>query len=267
MNIYLQELRAHYKSFLIWAATMIFLVAAGMMKYSAFAKTGESVNDLFKTLPPELMTVMGITPGMDLSSVGVFYSIFFLYFILLMSVHSCLLGASIIAKEERDKTADFLLVKPIRRSRAISAKILAALTFVVLYNIVTFVASALFVAQSNTTGHDLTGQIFNVTSVLLIVQVLFLCIGFILGAWARSAARAAGIATVIILGTFLLKVLIDLESDLNWMQILTPFKYFNAADIMFNSELDFFYVVLSLAVSAVSVVGTYWFFQKRDLHS
>ena len=81
MNIYLRELKAHYRSFLVWSATMIFLVAAGMMKYSAFAKTGESVNALFKTMPAALMEVMGIEAGLDLSSVGVFYSIFFLYFL------------------------------------------------------------------------------------------------------------------------------------------------------------------------------------------
>jgi ABC-2 type transport system permease protein len=267
MNIYWRELRAGYKSFLIWSATMVFLVAGGMLKYSAFAKTGESVNELFKSLPVELMQVMGIEAGFDLSSIGVFYSIFFLYFLLLMSVHSCLLGASIIAKEERDKTADFLLVKPIRRRRAVTAKILAALTMVVLYNLVTFAASALFVDQFNTTGAALTGQIFTLTSVLLIVQVLFLCIGLLLGAWARNAARAAGLATAIILGTFILKVLIDLQSDLSWLKFLTPFSYFKSTEIMFDHQINVAYIVLSLAVSVVTVAGTYFFFQKRDLRT
>ncbi|HBP38618.1 MAG TPA: ABC transporter [Clostridiales bacterium] len=265
MNLFWHEIKANFRSFLIWSASMVFLVAAGMMKYSAFAKTGETVNDLFKTMPAELMTIMGIEAGFDLSSIAVFFSIFFLYFLLLMIVHSCLLGVSIIAKEERDKTADFLLVKPIRRSKAVTAKILAALTLVVLYNIVTFAASALFVGQANTTGESLTGKIFAVTSVLLIIQVLFLGIGLLLGAWANSAARAAGLATAIILGTFLLKVLIDLQDSLDWLDFLTPFRYFNSADIMFRNQVSVGYVVLSLAVTAVSVAGTYLFFQRRDL--
>jgi ABC-2 type transport system permease protein len=267
MNIYARELKAHYKSFLIWAASMVFLIAAGMMKYAAFAKTGASINELFKSLPVELMKAMGIDPGMDLSSVSVFYSIFFLYFLLLMTVHSCLLGASIIAKEERDKTADFLLVKPIRRSRVITAKIMAALTQVVLYNLVTFAASVAFVEQANTTGHALTGPIFAVTSMLLIIQVLFLGIGLLLGAWARSAARASGIATAIILGTFLLKVLIELENDLDFLEFLTPFSYFKSAEIMFDHTIRVGYIVLSLAVTAVTVAGTYFFFGRRDLRS
>lgn len=265
MNIYWRELKAHFKSFLVWSGCMILLIAGGMMKYSAFAKTGESVNEMFKALPPELMTALGITPGMDLSTVGVFYSIFYLYFILLMTVHSCLLGASIIAKEERDKTADFLLVKPIRRSEAVTAKALAALTLVVLYNLVTFAASVYFVNNANTSGQSLTDQIFSLMIALLIIQVLYLGIGLCLGAWARSAARASGVATAVILGTFLLKILIDLNSDIDFLEFLTPFRYFKSADVMFDGKFSAVYIVVALGVTAISVAWTYLSFGKRDI--
>jgi ABC-2 type transport system permease protein len=267
MNIFFRELKANFRSFLIWSAAMVFLVAGGMMKYSAFAKTGQAVNDMFKQLPAALMQAMGIDIHADLSSIGVFYSIFFLYFMLLTSVHSCMLGITVIAKEERDKTADFLLVKPIRRSRAITAKILAALSFVVLYNLVTFAASAIFVQQNNATGKSLTGSIFWLTTALLVIQLLFLCIGLFLGAWARSAAKASGLATLIILGTFMLKVLIDLKNDLDFLVFLTPFRYFNSADVMFKHKISWVYLVICLGVSAVTVAGTYFSFQKRDLRS
>jgi ABC-2 type transport system permease protein len=265
MNIFLRELKAHYRSFLIWSGTMVFLIAAGMLKYSAFAKTGQAVNEMLTQIPAELLTIMGIDSRFDLSSIGVFYSIFFLYFMLLTSVHSCLLGVTIIAKEERDKTADFLLVKPIRRSRAITAKILAALLMVVLYNQVTFAVSVFFVAQNNKSGQSLTGSIFYLTTALLVIQVLFLCIGLFLGSWARNAARASGLATLIILGTFMLKVLIDLKKDLDYLNFLTPFRYFASAEVMFEHQIDLAFLLLSLGLSAVTVTGTYLFFQKRDL--
>jgi ABC-2 type transport system permease protein len=267
MNIFFRELRANYRSFIIWSATMVILIAGGMLKYSAFAKTGQAVNDLFKQLPPALMTIMGIEPGMDLSSVGVFYSIFFLYFMLLTSVHSCLLGTTIIAKEERDKTADFLMVKPIKRHRVITAKVLAALFMVVLYNQVTFAVSAVFVAQANKTGQSLTGQIFAITNALLVIQIVFLAIGLFLGAWSHNAARASGLATLIILGTFMLKVLIDLRSNLDYLDFLTPFRYFKSFDVMFNHKVNPIYLGVSAAITALALAGTYLFFQKRDLRS
>ncbi|MHB8962046.1 MAG: ABC transporter permease [Saccharofermentanales bacterium] len=265
MNIFLRELRANFKSFMIWSATMVFLVAAGMMKYSAFSKTGEAVNEMFDKMPPGILAVMGIDPGSDLSSIGVFYSIFFLYFMLLMVVHSALLGASIIAKEERDKTADFLLVKPIKRYQVVTPKIMAAMTMVVLFNLVTFVASVLMVSPLNETGPSLTMPIFRLTTLLLVIQILFLGIGLCFGAWASRAERASGLVTAVILGTFVLKILIDLNKDLDKLEFLTPFRYFKALKVMFDKELGFEYIIFSVAVAILTGAGTYYFFKKRDI--
>jgi len=265
MNIYLREIRANYKSFLIWAGTMVFLIYAGMMKYSAFAKTGDSVNEIFRSLPQELLLAMGIDPGMDLSSIGAFYSIFFLYFLLLTSVHSCLLGVNILAKEQRDKTADFLLVKPIKRHQAVTAKILAALTFVVLYNLVTLGTSIFAVRPLNDTGLSLDGPILRLSLALLIIQILFLSVGLFLGAWSSQAVRASGLATSVILGTFILKVLIDLNDNLETLEFLTPYRYFSSIDVMFGGEIYWPYILLAVVLAITFTAGAYYFFQKRDI--
>lgn len=267
MNIYRRELKANLKSFLIWSATIVFLIFAGMMKYDAFAKTGESINQLFSAMPAGIMKVMGTEPDMDLNSIGVFYSIFFLYFLLLTSVHSCLLGAGIIAKEERDRTADFLLVKPIRRSQAVTAKVLAALTYVVLYNLVTSLTSIAAVEPMSAGGSPLTGPILWVSLALLVIQLLFLSIGLFLGAWAKNAARASGIATAVILGTFVLKTVIDLSDGIEWMSFMTPFRYFDSMKVMYEHELRLPYLLLSGSLTGALVFGTYYFFHKRDIMS
>ncbi|MDD2534264.1 MAG: ABC transporter permease subunit [Eubacteriales bacterium] len=267
MNIYLREIKANFKSLLVWSATMVFLVLAGMMKYSAFQKTGEAVNAMFNQMPAGILAVMGISADQDLTSVGVFYSIFFLYFLLLMTVHSSMLGVTVIAKEERDKTADFLLVKPIRRSCAITAKILAAITLVIAYNLVTFISSAMIVKPFNDTGTSLTGPIFYLTSCLLVIQILFLGLGLLFGALARTSEKASGMATAVILGTFILKILIDLKADLDYLDFLTPFRYFKAIDVMYKQEISIPYVILSVVLAGTAMAGTYWLYQKRDLHS
>lgn len=266
MNIFIHELRSHYKSFLVWAASMVFLIAAGMMKYSAFAKTGDAINEMFKAMPKGLLKAFGVETGTDLTSIGVFYSIFFLYFVLLTAVHSCMLGASIIAKEQRDKTADFLLVKPLKRHQIITPKLLAALVLVVLLNLVTFAASALMVEQYNESGSSLTLPILKLSGALLVIQVLFLAVGLCLGAWAKKAERATGIATAIILGTFLFKILIDMQDNLEKLKFLTPFLYFNSINILYKSEIDLGYLIFSISVSILGGFGAYYFFKKRDIY-
>jgi ABC-2 type transport system permease protein len=131
---------------------------------------------------------------------------------------------------------------------------------------VTFATSAIMIDPMNQTGQSLTLPIFRLTTTLLVIQIMFLGIGLCLGAWASKAEKASGIITAIILGTFVLKVLIDLKKDLDKLVFLTPFKYFNGIKVMFNKEVSLEYIALSLAVAILTGAGTYYFFKKRDIH-
>lgn len=266
MNILRRELRANLKSLIIWSAVMAALIYMGMIKYSAFEKTGGAVNSFFDQMPAPLLTVLGIVPGTDLTTVAVFYSIFFLYFSLLAAVHATMLGALIISKEERDKTADFLFVKPITRHHAILIKVIAAMIQVTILNIVTFVFSLVSTAPYND-GSSLAKPIFYVMIGLYLIQLFFLGTGLLLGAVARRSKEGTAIGSAIILGTFILKVIIDLKKDLDWLDILTPFRYFQSNDLMFKQHIAWEYAFLTVGIVAITITLTFYFFKKRDLRS
>ena len=57
---------------------------------------------------------------LDLSKVSGYYGMLFIYLLLMATIHAAMLGATIIAKEERDKTSEFLFVKPVSRSKVIT---------------------------------------------------------------------------------------------------------------------------------------------------
>ena len=77
MSILILELRSQLKSLFLWSGSIAFLIYAGMIKYSAFEKTGQAVNDLFAQMPTEVLSVLGVGEVGDLSTVAVFYSMFF----------------------------------------------------------------------------------------------------------------------------------------------------------------------------------------------
>lgn len=266
MTILKHELKANFKSLLIWSASMAFMIYAGILKYSAFAKTGDAVNEIFAGMPPMMLKVFGVSLIDDLTSLSGFYSIFFLYFMLLAAVHSAMLGTLIIAKEERDKTADFLFVKPITRTYVITWKIIAALINILALNAVTFVVSVLATAPY-VTGDPINADIAFVCMGLFFFQLLFLGIGLLLAGLFNRSKVATGIGTAVILSTFSLKVLIDLNKDVDFLTALTPFKYFSARDMMFDHQLEVGYVALALVLATLCTIGTYYFFNRRDLSS
>lgn len=266
MTILKHELRANFKSLLIWSGTMAFMIYAGILKYSAFAKTGDAVNQLFEGMPPMMLKVFGVDMIDDLTSLAGFYSIFFLYFMLIAAVHSVMLGTLIIAKEERDKTADFLFVKPVTRAYVITWKIVAALINILVLNAVTYLVSVFATAPYASDG-PLFADIAYICFGLLLFQVLFLGLGLLLAGLISRSKVGTGIGTAIILATFSLKVLIDINKDVDFLRPFTPFNYFSGRDLMFDHQLELGYGALALVLAVLCTIGTYYFFNRRDLSS
>ncbi len=262
MNIVLRELRANRKSLIIWCISMVALIGVSMVKYSGIEAIGQSANDLVNQLPAAMKSILGMN-FLDLTSIAGYYGVFFLYFLLLGGTHAVMLGAIIISKEERDKTADFLFVKPIQRSRVITAKLIAILINLAIFNLVTLLASVFFVAQYNK-GESINSQIIYLMIALFILQVIFAAIGAGISGLAKNTKKATSFATTLFLITFLLSTAIDLYSRISFLKYFTPFKYFPIADVM-KGSFDPLFLCLAVVIIIGSTAVTYITFQKRDI--
>lgn len=264
MNIVLRELRANLKALIIWSCSMVFLIYAGMVKYSGFAAAGQDVNQLMSQIPEAVRRILGMN-GLDLTTASGFYAVFYVYFMLLVGVHAVMLGAVIISKEERDKTADFLFVKPIHRSKVITAKLAAALINIIVLNLVAWVSSILFVDMYNK-GEPINDQIARLMLALFIIQVIFLAVGAGIAAFARNTKKATSIATAVLLAAFTLSIAMDLSNKIDFLRFLTPFKYFGTTQIVKEGTIDIMYLLLSAVIIIACTIATYMVYKKRDIH-
>jgi ABC-2 type transport system permease protein len=263
MNIVLRELRANLKSLIIWSISMALLIYVGMVKYSGIEAVGQSANELVNQLPEAMKIILGMN-NLDLTSISGYYGVFFLYFVLLGSTYAIMLGAIIISKEESDKTADFLFVKPISRSKVITAKLIATLINLATFNIVTLFSSIFFVAMFNK-GEPINAQIIYLMIALFILQVLFASIGAGISVLTKNTKKATSAATTLLLTMFVLSAAIDMYGKISFLKYLTPFKYFPTAQVM-RGSFDPFYLFLSAGILIACLVLTYITFQKRDIH-
>lgn len=263
MNIFLIELKAHRKSLIFWCLGMVFMVLGGMNKFATFESMGQSVNDMMDAFPKSVKTILGLG-DFDLTKASGFYGILFLYLIIMATIHAVMLGANIIAKEERDKTAEFLFVKPISRESVINAKLLASLVNILILNFVTLISSFIIVnSYSNEKG--INGDIALLMFGMLILQLLFLSLGTVVAALSKNPKLAIIISTSILLATFLLSVIIDMTEKIDFLKYFTPFKYFEAKDLMNQGTVQFVYVLISFVLGTVFTFLTYLFYKKRDL--
>lgn len=266
MNIFLRELRAHRKALFFWCLAMVFLVASGVAKFYGYSDSGQSnISGVLDMFPRSLQVLFGLE-GFDLSKPSGAYGILFMYIVVTAAIHALLLGTDLISKEERDKTAEFVFAKPVSRSSVVTSKLLAGLVNLVVLNLVTLVTSIYVVEYYSKSGAG-TGDVILMSLALFILQVLFLVIGSATAGVLKHPKAAAGIGTSILLGTFTLYFVINLSGQIDILKYLTPFKYFEAQNLIADGRMDVVFVLLSVLLIAVATAATYVGYQKRDLEA
>ncbi len=265
MNVFIIEMKAHRKSLIIWCIGVIMMVGSSMAKYVGMSLSGGSMNEFMDSLPKSLQAIWGLG-SLDLSTVIGYYGVIFFYLLLMATIHAVMLGANIISKEERDKTTEFLLAKPISRNAVITSKLMASIINIVIFNIVTLVSSILFVNQYGN-GASVTAEILLLMAGMFILQLIFLFIGTAVAAVSNNVKIVTSLSTGILLITFMFSVIVDLSEKLEILKYFTPFKYYDAKNLLQDGHLDPVFLVLSIGIIVTLSIVTYLFYNKRDLNT
>ena len=263
MNIFLRELRANLKSLLIWSAILILLIIMAVAKFSAFAGDPETIK-MLDSMPPALVAAFGMN-AFNMTTISGFYGIMFIYFALMAAIAAAMWGSEIISKEERNKTVEFSLVLPVSRNRVITAKVLAALVNCIAFVLITWGAS--LVAVQSYKPDDAFYKFLSLEMQgMFVIELIFLAVGLLLGCAMKRYKLSGSTAVGIILLAYFMSIVTVMNKDLDWLKYFTPFKYFDAAQLLKTGRLDVPFLLLSAAIIVVCMVAAYWAYNKRDLY-
>jgi ABC-2 type transport system permease protein len=263
MNIFLRELKANFKSLLIWAFIVLLFAVIGFAKFSAYYGNPELLA-ILNDMPAPLVEAMNLN-AFNLTTVTGFYGVMFTYFALIVSIAAAMWGSDIISKEERDKTVEFSLTLPVTRGRLVTAKSLAALVNCIVLLFISW-GAILYGASKYPAESGFYSYVALSMLALFIMELIFLACGIFLGCAMKQYKRAGSIAVSLLLGTYILSVMAGLDKNLNFLKYFTPFSYFNPGAILRTSSLDLTYVLLSAAIIAAAMVGAYLTYARRDLY-
>ena len=263
MNIFVRELKANLRSLLIWGGIVILFVTIGISKFSAYEGNPEMLA-ILDALPPAMLSAFNFK-AFNLTTITGFFGVMFIYFALILSIAAAMWGSDIISKEERDKTVEFSLTLPVTRSRLVTAKTLAALVNCIGLLLITWGASLVSAAQ-----YQPDSEFYNFLRLcmlaLFIMQLTFLAIGIFLGCAMKQYKRASSVAVSLLLGTYFLSIISGLNENLEFLKYFSPFKYFDAGMMLHESRIDLGFVWLSAGIIAVSMIGAYVTYSRRDLY-
>ncbi|NIM93540.1 MAG: ABC transporter permease subunit [Anaerolineales bacterium] len=263
MNIFIRELKANFRALLIWGGIMILFIVMAMTKFSAYAGNPEML-EIMDSMPPAILEAFQMN-AFNLTTVTGFFGVCFTYFALLSSVYAVMLGSDIISKEERDKTVEFALTLPIPRRKLITSKILAAVILCIAFLVIILGASLVSVAQYQPDREFYDFMTLCMVA-LLIMQMTFLAIGIFLGCAMRRYKRAVSVAVALLLGSFFLSIISGLNENLEFLKYFSPFEYFSPSELLNEARIDLTFVLISVGIIAISIIGGYLTYERRDLY-
>ncbi len=261
MNIMMKEIRFGLKPFLFWLLGMSFLLVAGMTKYTAI-EGGADITAIFEKFPKIILAVMGMGGGVDIASIGGYYSVLMYYSFIIVILYAVYLGTSAVNRELIDKTYEFVFTKPRTRSYILMRKVVVGAGFLVVFCLMNIPLSFLGMAIIKTKGAD-TGFVYTNTIALLFVGLLFFGLGVFWSAILKKPERGATATNLCFLVGFIAGIIYDMYDEASVLQVISPLRFFPPQDVL-DGKIDPIFAVGCLIVMGILLFFGFRRFERRD---
>jgi ABC-2 type transport system permease protein len=262
-TIYRHELFSRLKSVLVWSASLALLVIFFFSIFPSFAEQAALLNEMMAKFPPALLEAFSMTKT-DLASVLGYFSFLFVFVQLCLAIQAANYGFGLVSIEETELTADFLLSKPVSRFQIITSKLLAALSSLLLTELVatasTFIAIALFRGGRS---YDSTTLSLLLVS-MLILQLFFLSVGMVISLLVKRVRSVTPYSLALGFGAYILAAFSGIFGDVK-LEYITPFKQLDPAYVVLHNTYNTPLLLINVIVTVIALVASYILYIRRDI--
>ena len=264
MIILLRELSRNRKILIIWTLILSTFSIFLMTFYPAILDQADELNELMSKYPSEIVEAFNFDELSMSDPIGFYGTQTYLFITLFGSIYSMLLFTSIISKEENEGTAEFLLTRPVKRNRVLTFKALAAFVNITLFNIIFGIINIILFEIYPKSTYDLEILIFLIIGPWL-MHLTFGFIGFLISVFVVKARSVYPLSIGVVLGAYFISILSTLTDIGKNLRYLTPFKYVDSADIIFNKGFLDENLIIMFTLIIISIVLTYIFYNIKDI--
>lgn len=260
MTLVKHELRQGRTAFLIWTAAIGFLLSVCIFLFPEMKGQMDSVNDVFAS-----MGSFTAAFGMDRLNFGTltgFYAVECGNVLGLGGAfYAALCAVGILSKEEKERTADFLLTHPVSRTRIITEKLIAVLIQITAMNIIIY---ALSVGSIAAVGEEIPWKeisLLHIAYYLLQIELAGICFG--ISAFLRRGSVGIGLGIAAVM--YFLNLIANISETAEFLKYITPFGYCEGADIVSSGNLDGAKLAVGAVIGISGIVIAYLKYTKKDI--
>ncbi len=260
MTILKHELRQGKSAFSIWTASIAFLLIVCVLLFPEMKGEMSAVGDVFSS-----MGSFTAAFGMDRLNFGTLIGFYVVECGNVLGLggafFASLIGAAALSKEEKGRTAEFLLTHPVSRTRVITEKLIAVMVQIVVMNAVILGLSLCSIAII---GEEILWKEILLTHLayfLLQVELGGICFG--LSAFLRHGSTGIGLGLAAMM--YFLNLIANITENTEFLKYITPFGYCEGADIVTNGKLDAARLGAGMLFAAIGILAAYIQYRRKDI--
>lgn len=261
MTLVKHELKQGKTSFLIWTVSIGFLLAICVFLFPEMKGQMDGISETFAS-----MGSFTAAFGMDRLNFGTLIGFYAIECGNVLGLggafYASLCAVNILSKEEKYKTAEFLLSHPISRTRIITEKLIAVLIQITALNLIIY---ALSVGSMTMIGEKIPWKEVNLLHLayyLLQIELAGICFG--VSAFLRKGTAGVGLGIAAMM--YFLNLIANIAEVAEFLKYITPFGYCEGADIVTTGSLDDTMVIIGMAIGIAGIAVAYLRYSQKDIH-
>jgi ABC-2 type transport system permease protein len=238
-----------------------------MSVYRTFVENQSKILGMINLVPKGALQFKGISNFSDLLSVLGFYAVNnIMYMMVLGSIFAIVLSSNILLKEEYNKTAEYLLTRPLTRSEIFFSKLAVVLLHVFLLNLVTCLAGFICIELVKTGPFSI--RAFLILSLYtLLLNLLFCAIGLFLSTLVKRPKPVTTFSIGLVLIFYFIYTLSKITESAAKIGYLSPFKFVNVDAINPAYKLGLWNLLYFTGISLLLIGISHRLYSRKDIYT
>ena len=261
MTVVLHELKRGKTSFLIWTGAIGFLLAVCIFIFPEMKGEMDQYSEMFAS-----MGSFTAAFGMDKLNFGTLTGYYAVECGNVLGLggafFAALCAVSMLGKEEKERTAEFLLAHPVSRARIVTEKLIAVFIQITAMNVIIYALSVGSIAATGETIPWKEMNLLHIAYYVLQLELAGICFG--ISAFIRKGGAGIGLGVAAIM--YFLNIIANITESAEFLKYVTPYGYCDGSAIVSDGTVDGVKMAIGTAVCAAGIAAAYIKYTKKDIH-
>jgi ABC-2 type transport system permease protein len=187
------------------------------------------------------------------------------YMMLLGSIFAIVLSSGILSKEEYNKTAEFLLTRPLTRGEIFFTKVAVILLNVFLLNLVVSFVGFICLQLVKTSPFSIKAFLILSFNTFLL-NLLFCTVGLLISLLIRRSRPVTFQSIGLVLVLYFISTISKISPDMSMIGYLSPFRFVDLNVIRQDYHIDVLHLLYFLGISMMFLLISWFIYRKKDIY-